>query len=80
MTTTPENCDAKMPRPKPSGLSREELNRRGWTETELAARRKNDPAKLAIAARIRHWMRAAKLTTQLSLSLDYNTQPNLSVR
>ena len=31
----------------------EELRRLGWTESELAARRKSDPDKLAIAARLR---------------------------
>jgi hypothetical protein len=30
-----------------------ELLRRGWTEADLAARRKSDPDKLAIAARLR---------------------------
>ena len=30
-----------------------ELGRLGWSETELATRRKSDPAKLAIGARIR---------------------------
>ena len=31
----------------------EELRRLGWTESELPARRKSDPAKLATAARLR---------------------------
>ncbi|HVM48033.1 MAG TPA: hypothetical protein VMU04_08400 [Candidatus Acidoferrum sp.] len=31
----------------------EELQRKGWSEQELQARRKNDPAKLDIAARLR---------------------------
>jgi hypothetical protein len=31
----------------------EELLRRGWTEGDLAARRKSDPDKLAISARLR---------------------------
>ena len=31
----------------------EELQRHGWCERDLAARRKKDPAKLAIAARLR---------------------------
>ena len=31
----------------------EELLRRGWTEADLAARRKSDPGKLAISARLR---------------------------
>ena len=32
---------------------KEELRRLGWRETDLANRRKNDPAKLAIGARLR---------------------------
>ena len=31
----------------------EELSRLGWKESELALRRKSDPAKLAIGARLR---------------------------
>ena len=31
----------------------EEMSRLGWKETELACRLKNDPAKLAVAARVR---------------------------
>ena len=31
----------------------EELARRGWPESELATRRRSDPGKLAIAARLR---------------------------
>ncbi|MEI6781963.1 MAG: hypothetical protein WCQ21_13705, partial [Verrucomicrobiota bacterium] len=31
----------------------EELQRLGWTEGELAARRKSDPLQLALAARMR---------------------------
>ena len=31
----------------------EELQRNGWCEQDLPARRKNDPAKLEIAARLR---------------------------
>ena len=31
----------------------EELSRRGWTESDLAARRHNDPGKVAIAVRLR---------------------------
>ncbi len=31
----------------------EELERRGWREADLLARRKKDPVKLAIAARLR---------------------------
>ena len=38
---------------KAEQILREELRRLGWQESELARRRKNDPAKLAIAARLR---------------------------
>ena len=31
----------------------EELSRRGWTQADLATRRRSDPGKLAIAARLR---------------------------
>ena len=31
----------------------EELRREGWTEADLVARRKSDPVKLALAARLR---------------------------
>ena len=34
-------------------LVAQEMERLGWKEKELAARRKNDPAKLALAARLR---------------------------
>ena len=43
-----ESAEAKGER-----IVREELKRLGWKESELAARRKSDPAKLAIAARLR---------------------------
>ena len=36
----------------PEGLA-EELGRLGWKPAELAGRRKSDPGKLAIAARLR---------------------------
>jgi putative transposase len=38
---------------KAERIVREELQRRGWQEAELAQRRKNDPGKLEIAARLR---------------------------
>jgi len=31
----------------------EELSRRGWTESDLATRRRSDPGRLAIAVRLR---------------------------
>ncbi len=43
-----ENAESKAER-----VIAEELRRLGWTETDLAARRKSDPAKLWIAARLR---------------------------
>jgi hypothetical protein len=39
---------------KANGILAEELSRRGWTESDLAARRRNDPGKLAIAVRLRN--------------------------
>ena len=42
------SADAKAER-----IVAEELKRNGWAETDLAARRKNDPLKLEIAARLR---------------------------
>ena len=38
---------------KAARILAEELSRLGWAEADLAARRKSDPAKLAIAARLR---------------------------
>jgi hypothetical protein len=38
---------------KAERLIREEVHRLGWKEADLVPRRKNDPAKLAIAARPR---------------------------
>ena len=38
---------------KAGRIAREELRRLGWNEKELERRRKNDPGKLAIAARLR---------------------------
>jgi hypothetical protein len=43
-----ETAEAKAER-----LVREQLQLLGWTEADLAARRKSDPSKLAIAARLR---------------------------
>ena len=36
-----------------NGIIAEELARRGWQESEWATRRRSDPSKLAIAARLR---------------------------
>jgi len=38
---------------RPGWIVAAELQRLGWTETELAARRKRDPLKLALATRLR---------------------------
>jgi hypothetical protein len=38
---------------KASRILGEELARRGWQESDLAARHRSDPGKLAIAARLR---------------------------
>ena len=43
-----ESAEAKADR-----IVREELKRRDWSEAELAQRRKGDPAKLELAARLR---------------------------
>jgi REP element-mobilizing transposase RayT len=43
-----ESRDAKAGR-----IAREELRRLGWVEADLSRRPKNDPAKLALAARLR---------------------------
>jgi hypothetical protein len=40
-------------RPKTSALD-DSLPRRGWQESELATRRRSDPGKLPIAARLRN--------------------------
>jgi hypothetical protein len=39
---------------KSNRILAEELSRRGWTESDLAARRRSDPDKLAIAVRLRN--------------------------
>ncbi|MCX6926463.1 MAG: hypothetical protein NT154_25130 [Verrucomicrobia bacterium] len=39
---------------KANRILSEELSRRGWTESDLAARRRNDPGKVAIAVRLRN--------------------------
>ena len=38
---------------KAEGIIGEELRRQGWQEADLLARRKSDPVKLGIAARLR---------------------------
>jgi hypothetical protein len=49
----------------------EELSRSGWSDTELTSRPKNDPAKLALAARLR---RETTLTTkQIAARLSLGT-------
>jgi len=39
---------------KANRILAEELSHRGWTESDLAARRRSDPGKLAIAVRLRN--------------------------
>jgi len=39
---------------KANRIVSEELSRRGWTESDLAVRRRSDPDKLAIAVRVRN--------------------------
>jgi hypothetical protein len=39
---------------KANRILSEELSRRGWTESDLAGRRRSDPGKLAIAVRLRN--------------------------
>jgi hypothetical protein len=50
-----ENHSGKLhretPEQKANRMVSEELSRRGWTESDLAARRRSDPDKLAIAVR-----------------------------
>jgi len=46
-------CDYVHLNPARAGLLKAEDRRLAWTETELAGRRKSDPAKLAMAARPR---------------------------
>ena len=62
----------------------EELGRLGWQESDLANRRKNDPAKLALAARLRRettlplkWITAR---VRLGTSKSANTKLHLWMR
>ena len=52
-----ENHGGEMPRESADAMAErivaEELNRLGWSENELTNRRKNDPEKLSIAARLK---------------------------
>jgi len=53
------------------------LKRLGWTEADLVARRKSDPLKLAIAARLRnettHSLKAIAARVHLGTSKGANT-------
>jgi len=55
----------------------DELKRLGWTEADLVARRKSDPLKLAIAARLRnettHSLKAIAARVHLGTSKGANT-------
>ena len=56
----------------------EELGRLGWQQAELASRRKHDPAKLEIAARLR---RETTLSVkQIATRLHLGTAKSASVR
>jgi len=57
----------------------EELRRLGWTEQELAERRKNDPEKLAIGARLRRetTLTLGRIAQRLSLGTSKSANANL---
>jgi hypothetical protein len=48
-----ENHSGELHRETANRIISEEMSRLGWKETELACRLKNDPGKLAVAARVR---------------------------
>lgn len=50
---TPGICGAERPRPKPSTIIREALQRRDWRERNLIRRRRNGSDERAMAARLR---------------------------
>ena len=57
----------------------EELGRLGWTEQELAERRKNDPEKLVIGARLRRetTLTLGRIARRLSLGTSKSANANL---
>jgi hypothetical protein len=70
--------------PRPSigragyGWIAEELRRRGWTEADLGRRRKSDPVKLAVAARLR---RETTLTVGwIARRLELGTRKSAAVK
>ena len=46
-------CTGRAPEAKAERVIAEELERQGWQESDLAARRKSDAVKLGMAARLR---------------------------
>ena len=74
-----ESGEAKAER-----LVGQELKRLGWTEADLAVRRKSDPLKLAIAARLRRGttltLKAIAARVQLGTSKGANTNPHKWMR
>jgi len=65
-------------RAKAERIITEELERLGWPPAELASRRKHDPAKLEIAARLR---RETTLSVkQIATRLHLGTPKSASVR
>jgi hypothetical protein len=53
-----------------------ELERLGWTEADLAARRKGDPAKMALAARLRQETTLTIKATAIRLHLRTSESAN----
>jgi hypothetical protein len=74
-----ESGEAKAER-----LVGQELKRLGWTEADLAVRRKSDPLKLAIAARLRRettlTLKAIAARVQLGTSKGANPNPHKWMR
>jgi putative transposase len=69
-----ETAEAKAER-----LIAEELRRRGWNQAELLARRKSDPGKLAIGARVRQetTLSIKAIAARLHLGTSKGTNSNL---
>jgi hypothetical protein len=74
-----ESADAKADR-----IVAEELGRRGWLEADLVRRRKSDPDKLAIAARLRRettlQLKAIAVRAHLGTSKTANAKLHLHMR
>jgi len=63
---------------KAQRIIREQLGRLGWNPAHLASRRKSDPAKLKIAARLRR--ETTPSTKQIAGRLHLGTARSASVR